>query len=104
AEDGIRDRTVTGVQTCALPIFAIELSPALLQPAAGHTGGGGQARRILAGFENHGGRTTLGAGARALGRVLKGHGNDGSSGLEGRSEERRVGKEGRSRWWAAAGR
>src|SRR5207248_8718743 len=22
AEDGIRDRTVTGVQTCALPIFA----------------------------------------------------------------------------------
>src|SRR5437867_10107341 len=23
AEDGIRDRTVTGVQTCALPIFAI---------------------------------------------------------------------------------
>src|SRR6266705_2572481 len=23
AEDGIRDRTVTGVQTCALPIFAV---------------------------------------------------------------------------------
>src|SRR5207248_4551396 len=23
AEDGIRDRTVTGVQTCALPIFSI---------------------------------------------------------------------------------
>src|SRR6266516_2005984 len=23
AEDGIRDRTVTGVQTCALPIFAL---------------------------------------------------------------------------------
>src|SRR5207248_4450385 len=25
-EDGIRDRTVTGVQTCALPIFGGELS------------------------------------------------------------------------------
>jgi len=38
---------------------------------------------VLAGFENHGGRTELGTGARALGRVLKGHGNDGRSGLEG---------------------
>jgi CobQ-like glutamine amidotransferase family enzyme len=39
--------------------------------------------RILAGFENHGGRTYLGPDALALGRVLKGHGNDGRSGLEG---------------------
>jgi CobQ-like glutamine amidotransferase family enzyme len=39
--------------------------------------------RVLAGFENHGGRTTLGAAARPLGRVLKGHGNDGRSGHEG---------------------
>jgi len=38
---------------------------------------------VLAGFENHGGRTRLGAGEAALGRVLKGHGNDGRSGLEG---------------------
>ena len=38
---------------------------------------------MLAGFENHGGRTRLGAGAQALGRVLKGFGNDGRSGLEG---------------------
>jgi CobQ-like glutamine amidotransferase family enzyme len=38
---------------------------------------------VLAGFENHGGRTHLGAGERALGRVLKGYGNDGRSGLEG---------------------
>src|SRR5207248_8138209 len=29
AEDGIRDRTVTGVQTCALPIWATELYFAL---------------------------------------------------------------------------
>jgi hypothetical protein len=43
--------------------------------------GGGP--RVLAGFENHGGRTRLGAGAEPLGRVLRGHGNDGRSGLEG---------------------
>ena len=43
-------------------------------------GGGG---RVLAGFENHGGRTHLGAGQAPLGRVLKGYGNDGRSGFEG---------------------
>lgn len=41
------------------------------------------ASRVLAGFENHGGRTYLGAGAQPLGRVLKGYGNDGRSGFEG---------------------
>ncbi|MHB8492489.1 MAG: type 1 glutamine amidotransferase [Solirubrobacteraceae bacterium] len=40
-------------------------------------------RRILAGFENHGGRTYLGDDEKPLGRVLKGHGNDGRSGFEG---------------------
>jgi lipid II isoglutaminyl synthase (glutamine-hydrolysing) len=39
--------------------------------------------RVLAGFENHGGRTYLGAGEQPLGRVLRGHGNTGSSGAEG---------------------
>jgi lipid II isoglutaminyl synthase (glutamine-hydrolysing) len=38
---------------------------------------------VLAGFENHGGRTYLGPDATPLGRVLKGHGNDGHSGFEG---------------------
>jgi hypothetical protein len=38
---------------------------------------------VLAGFENHGGRTYLGAGQAPLGRVLRGHGNDGRSGFEG---------------------
>jgi lipid II isoglutaminyl synthase (glutamine-hydrolysing) len=37
----------------------------------------------LAGFENHAGRTRLGAGVQPLGRVLRGHGNDGRSGYEG---------------------
>jgi lipid II isoglutaminyl synthase (glutamine-hydrolysing) len=39
--------------------------------------------QVLAGFENHGGRTRLGPGAHPLGRVLRGHGNDGRSGYEG---------------------
>jgi CobQ-like glutamine amidotransferase family enzyme len=39
--------------------------------------------RVLAGFENHGGRTYLGEAERPLGRVLRGHGNTGSSGAEG---------------------
>jgi lipid II isoglutaminyl synthase (glutamine-hydrolysing) len=40
-------------------------------------------RRVLAGFENHGGRTDLGSGTAPLGRVLRGHGNNGRDGLEG---------------------
>jgi CobQ-like glutamine amidotransferase family enzyme len=43
----------------------------------------GSGPHVLAGFENHGGRTRLGQGAEPLGRVLHGHGNDGSSGFEG---------------------
>jgi lipid II isoglutaminyl synthase (glutamine-hydrolysing) len=34
--------------------------------------------QVLVGFENHGGVTTLGTDATALGSVLKGFGNDGS--------------------------
>jgi CobQ-like glutamine amidotransferase family enzyme len=43
--------------------------------------GGGP--RVLAGFENHGGRTNLGPSAEPLGRVVDGHGNNGADGLEG---------------------
>jgi CobQ-like glutamine amidotransferase family enzyme len=39
--------------------------------------------QTLAGFENHAGRTVLGAGQAPLGTVLAGHGNTGSSGFEG---------------------
>lgn len=39
--------------------------------------------RVLAGFENHGGRTYLGAGCNPLGKVLKGYGNNGKDGHEG---------------------
>jgi CobQ-like glutamine amidotransferase family enzyme len=37
----------------------------------------------LVGFENHSGRTFLGEGARPLGRVLRGRGNNGEDGTEG---------------------
>jgi lipid II isoglutaminyl synthase (glutamine-hydrolysing) len=43
----------------------------------------GTGPRVIAGFENHGGRTYLGEGERPLGRVLKGHGNNGRDGMEG---------------------
>jgi lipid II isoglutaminyl synthase (glutamine-hydrolysing) len=38
---------------------------------------------VLTGFENHGGRTHLGPTGSALGRVLRGHGNNGVDGYEG---------------------
>ena len=38
---------------------------------------------VIVGFENHGGRTALGPDQQPLGRVLRGHGNDGRSGFEG---------------------
>src|SRR5438045_3441180 len=49
---------------------------------AGHT---------LSGFENHAGRTHLDEGARPLGRVIHGFGNDGESGFEGCRVGRAIG-------------
>jgi hypothetical protein len=49
-------------------------------------GGGGAGEggaRVVAGFENHGGRTYLGPDEQPLGRVLSGHGNNGKDGFEG---------------------
>jgi lipid II isoglutaminyl synthase (glutamine-hydrolysing) len=43
----------------------------------------GRGPRVLAGFENHGGRTYLGPEAEPPGRVLHGHGNNGQDALEG---------------------
>jgi lipid II isoglutaminyl synthase (glutamine-hydrolysing) len=51
--------------------------------------GGG--RRLIAGFENHGGRTYLGAEAKPLGRVLSGHGNNGRDGYEGIRRDNLIG-------------
>jgi len=44
-----------------------------------NTGSGG----IIAGFENHSGRTYLGSAVSPLGKVIKGYGNNGEDGFEG---------------------
>src|SRR2546429_1171566 len=88
AEDGIRDVAVTGVQTCALPILnaaAPGREHADVASAADQTG---HAYRIVSGRVHE---TETGRGDR-LGVVI----NRGQRRL--RSEERRVGKECRSRW------
>ena len=51
----------------------------------------GTGPRIVAGFENHGGRTYLDAGTKPLGRVLTGHGNNGGDGREGVHERNVIG-------------
>jgi lipid II isoglutaminyl synthase (glutamine-hydrolysing) len=43
----------------------------------------GTGSRLIAGFENHGGRTYLGPGAQPLGEVVSGHGNNDRDGFEG---------------------
>jgi CobQ-like glutamine amidotransferase family enzyme len=48
-------------------------------------------KHLLAGFENHAGRTLLDPSAEPLGRVVYGFGNDGASGFEGCRVRRAVG-------------
>jgi lipid II isoglutaminyl synthase (glutamine-hydrolysing) len=43
----------------------------------------GTGPQVIAGFENHGGRTYLGEDEQPLGRVLAGHGNNDRDGFEG---------------------
>src|SRR5262249_58308090 len=72
AEDGIRDWSVTGVQTCALPIYRVPEEVGII---------GSQIRdAIVSQFIAYSG----------LAKFV----------IQSRSEERRVGKECRSRWWA----
>jgi CobQ-like glutamine amidotransferase family enzyme len=51
----------------------------------------GSGPRLLAGFENHGGRTYLRPGAEPLGRVLEGFGNNGKDGFEGVRRDNLIG-------------
>src|SRR5256885_10896287 len=83
AEDGIRDYKVTGVQTCALPISSFEEEIRQRREGRRQDGERGDELRLRRrrGFRCR--RT------RGHGRRTRGH---------GRSEERRVGKECRSRW------
>src|SRR5258708_21535548 len=84
AEDGIRDDLVTGVQTCALPISS---SPPQNTGLPFITNGYGVARAVIPCF---GAVRKLLPTCRSSGCCTPTCGN--------RSEERRVGKEGRSRW------
>src|SRR2546430_12604646 len=87
AEDGIRDLTVTGVQTCALPISDEQVEKVVVDTLeetpddATHWSRASMAKR--SGLS----KSTVGRIWRAFG--LKPH---------LRSEERRVGEECRSRW------
>src|SRR5207245_6302674 len=99
AEDGIRDATVTGVQTCALPIFIDDagkllrrylLADFVFRPVTqsscffnARSGWGTQVQRKLA---------TIHRWKKVLSQP-----REQSEGE--RSEERRVGKERRTRWW-----
>src|SRR3989449_5256468 len=98
AEDGIRDVAVTGVQTCALPI-SIELAV-----GAGSVLNEAEASRELALLYQAMGRnqealSLLNAAHRLFGRLdARAHLVHVAGKMAERSEERRVGKECRSRW------
>src|SRR5687767_15445817 len=81
AEDGIRDKLVTGVQTCALPICPAG------QLIARHRPRGGRLEVRTVADDDRRGRE----GRRLEGALVR---HD----REKRSEERRVGKECRARW------
>src|SRR2546427_7816881 len=84
AEDGIRDLTVTGVQTCALPISPLLHNTGF--PARQKSRVVQQRRkRVADGIANH--TVDPRAARESVGAVEM-----------NRSEERRVGKECRSRW------
>src|SRR2546430_9076026 len=87
AEDGIRDLTVTGVQTCALPISVRDHYGEHCATGRGHR------RRPRAPFFCH----ARGDRVRPLKRAPFPRYRGGEA-LPARSEERRVGKECRSRW------
>jgi CobQ-like glutamine amidotransferase family enzyme len=78
----LADRTLPGVGLLDLRTVRVE-GPRLIGDAAIEVELEPGDRRVLAGFENHGGRTYLGPSAAPLGRVLRGHGNNGDDGWEG---------------------
>src|SRR5262249_59536379 len=92
AEDGIRDWSVTGVQTCALPIwFCAPPSAARALRAHPRISGALGSRPPASGSRRASRRPTVSAVHRAP-TADRAHNPE-----EDRSEERRVGKEGRGR-------
>src|SRR5258708_30968399 len=90
AEDGIRDDLVTGVQTCALPIsrWLVTCPPLPMNPMAGPAETAVGISQTSEAAENARTRT------RRIASFLESFVFD----VRERSEERRVGKECRSRW------
>src|SRR5207245_6936732 len=87
AEDGIRDATVTGVQTCALPIYQ------RWDHVVGVAAGVSLLESIFAGrFSTVSGEVRMPQQNRPVRAPVQPR-------VPPRSEERRVGKECRSRWW-----
>src|SRR5689334_24269806 len=100
AEDGIRDGTVTGVQTCALPISArprrsTSVGAALLLSSAV---AGCMLGDLISGPKEHGGNGSPPATSMMF--AVQPHDARVNAALTPppRSEERRVGKECRCRW------
>src|SRR5206468_9218657 len=92
AEDGIRDLIVTGVQTCALPIFPFEILPTDHDPNAGHFTAIASNDGVLTSYDLRPNARHAAEHGEAAREFL-----DSAAASLGRSEERRVGKEGRSR-------
>src|SRR5256885_2538659 len=88
AEDGIRDYKVTGVQTCALPIWSEALALYLEGTALLGAPGLPEAAALESALR----KLEAALGPEALGGLA------GRVEAAERSEERRVGKECRSRW------
>src|SRR5690554_7142527 len=86
AEDGIRDADVTGVQTCALPILA---EREIFGDSYFYWKLYDSAIKLKKVSDNNKGEALTDPKASSLTFYEKG----------ARSEERRVGKECRSRWW-----
>src|SRR2546429_4205274 len=86
AEDGIRDVAVTGVQTCALPISASD------------SAGRRRSTRQVGGRRCPDPRTSVARVSLSTSRASRRERYPKQTSIPVRSEERRVGKECRSRW------
>src|SRR5437762_4453262 len=85
AEDGIRDTSVTGVQTCALPISSSSTPPTYQHASRARCATSTPA--------------TTSAPRRSAARTASRISASRQHPTRSRSEERRVGKECGSRWW-----
>src|SRR5205823_7230644 len=94
AEDGIRDKLVTGVQTCALPIFPLGRTTMDILRDTGN-----YAFALKAGLQFAAAQGEPGA-KESLAKIEAAQARGVYFGSKDRSEERRVGKECRCRWTA----